>query len=316
MKDTLVGLYEVQPKIFSNLNLEQKKLFVRFIDLLLDSNERENIFKIIEGVTKLDPEEREDLSKILHKTSLNRVIDTIKLIEDRYKTYYQLKELVFNEELNAKEIPHLQDLIENHYWLFGEEYHLVTAAEPKFEEALKRYIYKITGEVKETKIDHIDKNREMDVFACRQHKRDSKIENIVLELKHPKIQLGEKEYSQVMKYLSVISSRQEFNAPNMSWKFYLIGNKFNTSQFIERQIKTNKTHGEESLVYNEDGRVKIYIKTWSEIFTEFELRHNFLDKKLKLEREKLYELSKSADEIVEKSKSNSAVSYREISIPN
>lgn len=315
LKDTIIGLYEVQPKIFSNLNLEQKKIFVRFIDLLLDSNERENIFKIIEGVTQLEPEEREDLSKILHKTSLNRVINTIKLIEDRYKTYYQLKELVFNEELGAKEVPHLQDLIENHYWIFGEEYHLVTAAEPKFEEALKRYIYKTTGEIKNPKIDHIDKNREMDIFACRQHKKDSKIENIVLELKHPKVQLGEKEYSQVMKYLSVISSRQEFNAPNMSWKFYLIGNKFNTSQFIERQIKTNRTHGEESLVYNEDGRIKVYIKTWSEIFTEFELRHSFLDEKLKLEREKLYELSKSADEIVEKSKNNTAISKEEVIIP-
>jgi len=315
LKDTIIGLYEVQPKIFSNLNLEQKKIFVQFIDLLLDSNERENIFKIIEGVTKLEPEEREDLSNILHKTSLNRVINTIKLIEDRYKTYYQLKELVFNEELGAKEIPHLQDLIENHYWLFGEEYHLVTAAEPKFEEALKRYIYKTTGEIKDQKIDHIDKNREMDIFACRQHKKDAKIENIVLELKHPKIQLGEKEYSQVMKYLSVISSRQEFNAPNMSWKFYLIGNKFNTSQFIERQIKTNKNHGEESLVYNDDGRIKVYVKTWSEIFTEFELRHNFLDEKLKLEREKLYELSKDADEIVEKSKNNTAISKPEIVVP-
>ncbi|SRX73378.1 ATP-binding protein [Aequorivita antarctica] len=315
LKDTIIGLYEVQPKIFSNLNLEQKKIFVQFIDLLLDSNERDNIFKIIESVTQLEPEEREDLSKILHKTSLNRVINTIKLIEDRYKTYYQLKELVFNEELGAKEIPHLQDLIENHYWLFGEEYHLVTAAEPKFEEALKRYIYKTTGEIKDTKIDHIDKNREMDIFACRQHKKDAKIENIVLELKHPKIQLGEKEYSQVMKYLSVISSRQEFNAPNMSWKFYLIGNKFNTSQFIERQIRTNKTHGEESLIYNEDGRIKIYVKTWSEIFTEFELRHNFLDERLKLEREKLYELSKDADEIVEKSKNNTAISKEEVIIP-
>ena len=69
LKDTIIGLYEVQPKIFSNLNLEQKKIFVQFIDLLLDSNERENIFKIIEGVTKLEPEEREDLSNILHKTS-------------------------------------------------------------------------------------------------------------------------------------------------------------------------------------------------------------------------------------------------------
>lgn len=314
LKDTIIGLYEVQPKIFTNLNIEQKKIFVRFLDLLLDSNERENIFTIIEGVINLEPEEREDLSSILHKTTLSRVVNTIKLIEDRYKTYYSLKELVFNEELNAKEVPHLQDLIESHYWLFGEEYHLVTAAEPKFEEALKRYIFKTTGEIKETKIEHVHKNREMDIFACRQQKRENKIENIVVELKHPKIKLGEKEYSQVMKYLSVISSRPEFNAPNMSWKFYLIGNKFDTSKFIERQITTNKNHGEESLIFNEEGRIKVYVKTWSQIFAEFELRHNFLDEKLKLEREKLYELSKDADKIVSNSKSNSASSPKEITI--
>jgi hypothetical protein len=271
-------------------------------------------FTIIEGVIDLEPEEREDLSSILHKTTLSRVVNTIKLIEDRYKTYYSLKELIFNEELNAKEVPHLQDLIESHYWLFGEEYHLVTAAEPKFEEALKRYIFKTKGEIKETKIEHVHKNREMDIFACRQQKRENKIENIVVELKHPKIKLGEKEYSQVMKYLSVISSRPEFNAPNMSWKFYLIGNKFDTSKFIERQITTNKNHGEESLIFNEEGRIKVYVKTWSQIFAEFELRHNFLDEKLKLEREKLYELSKDADEIVSNSKSNSASSPKEITI--
>ncbi|WP_394421241.1 hypothetical protein [Tenacibaculum mesophilum] len=44
-------------------------------------------------------------------------------------------------------------------------------------------------------------------------------------------------------------------------------------------------------------------------------RHSFLDEKLKLEREKLYELSKSADEIVEKSKNNTAISKEEIIIP-
>lgn len=316
LKETIMSLYEVQPMIFSKLNIHQKKTFVRFLDLLLDTNQRESVFKIIEEVTNLQPEEREELADLLRTTKLNRIIRTIRLIEDRYKAYYQLKELVFNGEVNAKEVPHLQDFIESHYWIFGEEYHLVTAAEPKFEEALKRFLFKTTGEVTEPKIDHPDKKKEMDIFACRQRKKDGVIENIVLELKHPKINLGEKEFSQVMKYLGVISSTPEFNAANMSWRFYLIGNKFDSTKYIEKMIKTNRTHGEKSLAYNEDGKFKIYVKTWSEVFTEFELRHDFLDQKLKLEREKLFEESKNPDEIVKKAKMSSAKALEEMSMPN
>ena len=58
LKDTIISLYEVQPKIFSNLNIEQKKTFVRFLDLLLDSNEREHILTILEEVVSLEEEER------------------------------------------------------------------------------------------------------------------------------------------------------------------------------------------------------------------------------------------------------------------
>jgi len=315
LKETIMSLYEVQPKIFTKLNIHQKKTFVGFLDLLLDTNQRESIFKIIEEITSLEPEERDELANLLKSTKLDRIIRTIKLIEDRYKAYYQLKELVFNEEVHAKEVPHLQDFIERHYWIFGEEYHLVTAAEPKFEEALKRFLFKTTGEVTEPKIDHPDKKKEMDIYACRQRKKDGIIENIVLELKHPKVNLGEKEFSQVMKYLGVISSTPDFNASNMSWRFYLIGNKFDSTGYIERMIKTNRAHGEKSLAYNEDGKFKIYVKTWSEVFTEFELRHDFLDEKLKLEREKLIETSKNADEILEKSKNSSAIAPEEMDSP-
>ena len=315
LKETIMGLYEVQPKIFVDLNIEQKKTFVRFLNLLLDSNEREHIFDILDEVTKLDPTERKDLANLFRTTKLNRIVSTLKMIEDRYKTYHDLYDIVFKQELNAAEVPHLQTIIENHYWLFGEEYHLVTAAEPKFNEALKRYLFHLNGENSSINIEHQHKNREMDIFACRQNIKSNKIENIVVELKHPTIGLGEKEYSQVIKYMSVISSRPEFNAPNMEWKFYLIGNKFDTSDFIDNQIETNRMHGETSLVMSKDkGRIKFYVKTWKEVLNEFELKHNFLNAKLKLERDKLIANGDSADEIVKRVIQNSAVSPPEVDI--
>jgi len=259
LKLTIRELYQVQPKLFVNLNREQKSTFVRFLDLLLDSNEREHIFDILEEIIDLTSKEKEYLSKLFKVTKLNRIIDTIKLIEDRYKAYYALNDLVFNTSLKANEVNHLQKIIEQHYWIFGEEYHLVTAAEPKFQEALKRYTYLLTGNVINKKIDHPDKQKEMDIFACRQNFHGDKIENIIVELKHPLIKLGRKQYEQVDKYLEVILSQKEFNASNMYWKFYLIGNDFDKTGYINRLIETNKPHGLNSLIQSlENGRILVY----------------------------------------------------------
>lgn len=44
LEETIIGLYEAQPKLFTALNIDQKKTFVRLLDLLLDSNERERTY--------------------------------------------------------------------------------------------------------------------------------------------------------------------------------------------------------------------------------------------------------------------------------
>lgn len=317
LEETIIGLYEAQPKLFAALNLDQKKTFIRLLDLLLDSNERENLLKIIDEVVELEPEERDDLVELFQTTKLNRIIETIKLIEDRYRTYNLLKDLVFNPDLNANEVDHLQKMIESHYWLFGEQYHLLTAAEPKFEEALRRYIFHLTEKDTSTEIDHPHKLKEMDIFACRQNFLVNRIENIVVELKHPLISLGQEQYTQVHKYLQVITSQPEFNASNMHWEFYLVGRKFNTSRYIEDLIETNKTHGIPHLVLSKDnGRIKVYAKKWSEIFADFEIKHKFLNDKLKLEREQLTSELQTAKEVVEASQNNTAIQPAELRIPD
>lgn len=317
LRETIIGLYEAQPKLFSSLNIDQKKTFVRLLDLLLDSNEKDRLFKIISEIVELEPEERQDLADLFKTTRLNRIVETLKLIEDRYKTYYKLKDLVFNPDLKANEVNHLQKAIESHYWIFGEQYHLVTAAEPKFEEALRRFIYLLTEKDTTPEIDHPHKLKEMDIFACRQNILVDRIENIVVELKHPLISLGEEQYSQVHKYLQVIASQPEFNASNMYWEFYIVGKKFNTSKYIEDLIDTNKNHGIPSLILSKDnGRIKVYAKRWSEIFAEFEIKHKFIDEKLKLERDQLANELKTANEVVESVQNNSAAQPEEVKIPN
>jgi hypothetical protein len=204
-------------------------------------------------------------------------------------------------------------MMEKNYWLIGEEYQLLTAAEPDFEEALRRFLYILHGATEKPTVEHKDKNKEMDLFLIRQDKRNSNIENIVLELKHPvNVRLGKKEIDQVYNYFNIIKSESRFNAKNMKWRFYLIGNKFDGTGYIEGLIKSLQVHGEPGLAYTSE-EYKVYVHTWSEIFNEFELRHDFLNQKLRLERDRLTEIHDSADDIVNKNRSSDA--NPEVSIP-
>lgn len=296
LKSVLVGLYEVQPKIFIKLNTEQKKVFVRFLNLLLDSNERENVFSVLNDITNLTSKELNDLAILLKSTNMSRIVATLNLIQERYKVFYQLKDLVFNKELGAGEVYHLQKMIEAHYWIFGEQYSLVTAAEPTIEEGLRRYINLLHEEYKDVEIEHPYKLMQMDIFMCRQERLIDRVHNVVVELKHPDINLGDKQMAQVRRYMNVISRTDEFNAPNMSWDFILVGNGFTSIGEVQDAIENAKGHGERSLIHKA-GNVKIYVKTWSEIFAEFEIRHQFIDVKLNLERRNLLNENKSADSI-------------------
>ncbi len=316
LKNVIGELFQIEPKIFSDLNAQQKKTFVHLLNLVMDSGERDALLDIIEQVVRLSPADRKHLADTLKITNLSNVIKTIKLIEDRYKVIADLKDLVFNKSLGANEVPHLQSVVENHYWIFGEQYHLVTAEEPKFEEALRRFVYAIRNEKIEANIDHPDKLAEMDIFMVRRQMigSDKLIKSVCVELKHPSINLGKKQLSRLEDYRDVVLGADEFNGTNIFWEFHLIGNGFNESGYIERAIENGKVHGEKSLTYAVNN-CKMYVKTWSEVFAEFELRHDFLLEKLKLEREKFATEIKTADEIVQRLAESSAVSPAEMTMP-
>ena len=313
LSEMISALYIAEPKLFTgSLNKEQKKTFVRLLDLIMVSGEIDSLFHILDEILDMTEAERADLSDILKYTHLSHITKTIKLIRDRYQAVFDLKQLVFNPDLHANEVDHLQKMIEQHYWLFGEQYNLVTAAEPNFEEALRRYLRYLHEEYEDVSVEHPDKLKQMDIFAVRQDITNNKYHNIVVELKHPNIAIGETQLSQVKKYMRTIMNIPDFNASNMSWEFYLVGTKFSSNGFIEGELNTNKNHGEPHLVYKSD-QYKIYVLTWSELFASFEMRHSYLEQKLNLEREKLQKNYGSAKEVIANQQANTAIMPPEMS---
>lgn len=306
--DNLVEtLYTAQPKIFTSLNDENKKITLHLLNLIMENSNKPELFNVLKQVVELDEDEIKELSDVLQYTSLNNITKTIKLVEDRIKVVQGLKELVFNKELFAKEVPHIQEIIENHYWLFGEQYNLITAAEPDFELALMGLIKIQTGKNEKVLIDHEDKNKEMDIYMVRQDRKGNVTENVVVELKRPTIPLGEDQLSQVKRYMRVIKSDDRFNAKEVKWTYYLVGNHFNSNGYMEGEIESHKSSGEQHLVHSEsNGNQKIYVMTWSDIFDEFTRKHSYLMDQLKAKQELWLKKHISADEIVNDVKNNSS----------
>lgn len=57
--------YEIQPKLFSNLSIDQKKAIVGLLDSLLASNQRSKIMNILSGIIDLEEEEKAELAEAL-----------------------------------------------------------------------------------------------------------------------------------------------------------------------------------------------------------------------------------------------------------
>jgi hypothetical protein len=307
LETTVRELYKVEPQIFSNLNTQQKKAFIELLNAMLEMGADDRLLDIVAAIAKLTPEERSEFAAVLHFSSMSAITKTIGMIKDRVLTISNLKQLVFKTFLEANERDHLQKLLEKHYWIFGEQYTLVTAEEPDFVEALRRFLYILRGDSKKVSLDDADKNKEMDIFCVRRDIHRDTVESIVVELKHPDVLLSSKELEQVKKYMRTILNEDRFNATNHFWKFYLIGNDFSKDGAIQGELETNKNHGETSLAFKA-GNYKIYVKRWSEVFSEFECRYKFILEKLELDKAKLLEVSglQSADAIVIAARQNLA----------
>ena len=146
----------------------------------------------------------------------------------------------------------------------------------------------------------------VDIFICRQEKNHNSIHNLIIELKHPQKLLNETCLSQVKKYMRTILAIDRFNADTYSWDFLLIGNKFDSLGYIEGEIENNKGKGKRGLVHNQD-KFNIYVRKWSDILNECDLRHKFLQDRLEIEKSKLVENLVSPDEAVELAKNSAMV---------
>lgn len=289
--DTIKQIYSIQPKIFKKLHKDQKKTLVGFLNLLLDSSERENILSILEGVVNLSDKERCQLANVLRSTNVTNINKLVNMVHDRLKVIECLKLLVFDLRKFTTERGQIQTIVENNYWLFGEGYQLVTADE-SFEKLLAKYLYVLDGkpvpkEAEKTHIENSEANRRPDIFMCR-HKldvsgniADEVEEHIIVELKRPSVNVGIEQYRQIEDYFRLIKKEPRFSSSTRKWCFYVVSSVVDDE--IKDRYKSFKNYNKRYLVYKEDS-YEIYAMTWDDVFQEFKLKNQYVLGKLKFDK--------------------------------
>lgn len=297
LENVIKDIYCIQPKIFQNLNSTQSKTLVGFLNLLLDTEQRDNILDILESVVNLSDEERETLVHTLKKTSLSNITSLIKYLENRYNVVAILKTLIYKLESFTNERDHIQSVIENNYWLFGEEFHLVSA-DKNFEILLNNYLEHLENNSdKKPDIEKINKDFKLkrpDIFISRKidipdlDNIDHTVEeNIIVELKRPSVTIGKKQFSQIEDYLGYIVNEDRFNSQLRNWKFYLVGKS--VDDYIKGLYENQKNKGKKFLVQSIKN-YEIFALTWDDLFKIFENRHKQLINRLEFKSSIIEEL--------------------------
>lgn len=275
-------LYCTEPKIFHKLNDTQEKSILGFLNLLLSSEERENVLQIIEQVVNLTPEQRKSFAEVLQRTNLQYIIEAISIIEKRISVVENLKSMVFDMTSFTNERDHIQKIIEQHFWLFGEQYHLLTA-DKNMKTSLQEF-EKVTESAGNTTVSTLSPQetlQRIDVFLYTQRvQEDLSSEMLIIELKAPYVNLSLDVYNQVVRYATTIRKEPRFSGINRTWRFFAV------CATIDDEVKTKyanfEQHGKKGLV-DIIGNFEIYALSWDDIFQAFEARHSFLLERLKID---------------------------------
>lgn len=135
----------------------------------------------------------------------------------------------------------------------------------------------------------VEQERRMDIFMCNSREVETsfgttKEENIIVELKAPKVPLSKSVLRQIEDYMDFVKKQPGFNSELRQWKFIAVCKEVDDD--VKNRYEAFKDKGKVGLVLQVEN-YEVYAHTWDDVFKSFELRHAPLLKRLKYDQEQL-----------------------------
>lgn len=242
----------------------------------------DDLQKILHEVLQLPARKQQELAALLQETTLSAIITAAKTVADRLKFITALESIVFdpNTKSRLKERSQLHRILAENTWVFGEEYNL-WADDQDLKRVLEKHRRHLDPSIViDDPVRVIGKKRGIvDLMlsrATRRHRADD-IEQLVVELKAPKVKIGADEITQAKRYAMAVSRDERFHSvKGVRWHFWVVSNSYD--DFAKEDIEGGPDPARQ-LIYRKDNIV-VGIKTWGELIEENRARLQFFQEHL------------------------------------
>ncbi len=292
------ALQEVEQKVFdivaTNVNeylpdfgaipKKQRALHLKLLKNAIEKSP-DDLQIILNEVVGLPKKRQEELAELLQESSLSSIISASKLVADRLRFLTALDSILFAKETRKvlKERSQLHKMLEDHTWVFGEEFNL-SVSDKSLSAVLKEHL-KVKDKTEITVDDpvkRIDGSKGIvDLMLTRVIKsaRAEEPEHLIVELKAPNVIIGQKEIGQIESYAFAVKADPRFKSVKTRWNFWILSTDMN--EFAETRANTSEWPKGVIHRSSKDGvDITIWVKTWSEVINDNKARLNFIKEKL------------------------------------
>jgi hypothetical protein len=252
------------------------------LGLLRDSLQHRpgDLTRALDEILGLPKDEREQLDRLLERTSLSRVIRASASVTDRLDFIAALEHLVFDPEASklTREREHLHRMLERELWVFGEQYNMMIS-ERSLTAVLERHLH-ILGRPRDDK----QSVRKLDgavgrvdlllSAAATEHDRNR---HLVVELKAPKVVATYAELKQIKDYAKAVYQDARFANSATVWDFWLVtaGMDDDVRQEATQRHRPRGIVHEPDLADRPDTAVRVWVRTWDEVIEDAKRRLSY-----------------------------------------
>lgn len=247
-----------------------KKATLRLMREVLATNPSA-VLPVLDDLYNLSKQNRDDFARLLDRTPLSTLIEATTQVTNRLDFLAALKLMVFDPDHNklVKERKELHRILESETWVFGEQFDLLVS-DRSLDAVLARHLKELGR--KQTDLSPVRRADGrvgiVDLMLGRAQRASERREHLVVELKAPKVVIGQKEVGQLKSYAEAVAADPQFAGAPVQWDFWVIGNT------LDPVVKRDATQADrpKGQIADWDGVVRIWAKQWSEIVADCETR--------------------------------------------
>ncbi|WP_282700744.1 ATP-binding protein [Streptomyces sp. CC219B] len=238
------------------------------------AHEPSDVLHIADELFSLSKQEREELNRLLQRTTLSALIKASTAAANRIDFLAALEHLVFAPEPRQRvtERDELHRILEDQCWVFGEEYAL-HVSDRSLNLVLAEHCRLLGRDTPtpEPVVREDGRRGRVDLMLSRaaRHRKGER-HHLIIELKRPSVVLGMTEFGQISSYAEAVMSDDRFRESSVTWDFWLVGNAMDkTLRQMAHQV--DRVPG----CAVSTPRFRIMVKTWGEIIEDCQERLRF-----------------------------------------